>query len=83
MILAGAEIFLGTALLVPVGGGEPVRVQLWVVVGWRLGILPLLGVGGTGTTDHAFHVVSKRAVLACAMLIAASLHSLTPLPVDW
>jgi hypothetical protein len=31
-------------------GGRPAGVQLWVAVGWRLGILSLLGVGGTGAT---------------------------------
>lgn len=42
-----------------VGGGRPARVQLWVVVGWRLGILPLLGVGGTGRLPLMTHAETR------------------------
>lgn len=57
-------------------------VELRIVVRRRLWILPFLDVGGPGTTDHVFDVTRERVILACTMLVTASLHRDVPFSQD-
>lgn len=53
-------------------------VELRIVIGGGLGILPLLGMGWTSPADHALDIARQRVVLTRAVLVAASLHSVLP-----